>query len=414
VAVVGAGIAGVASALCLRKIGVAVDVLEQRADPATLVINRPSVNLTLGARGLAVLDHLGLRERVVDMAVWASSRVIHTRSNAHEHRPYGLRGEAILSVRRHELLRLLLDAAQSTAGITIHFECSVRSATADGRLIRHGVVPPAPDMKDEYDLVIGADGLNSVIRSSVCGRAGRPDEGSRASGWRWIELASPPWKGSITDAVDVWPRDPVMLIAFPNHDGCKTVLLFVQANAPFPSYAELRRSAPELDISEADFQRSVAAQDEVRVVNCPAWHAGRLVVLGDAAHAVAPFLGQGANAALVDARTIADLYSASSSAEEAAAAFQRVRKPEMDCLSRLTDSHSRELTHNLGDYLSNLRRDLRILLSAYYPNRFEPIYNRVAFSEDSLVHAEQMHAKEEMTMDAVTDKILSLLGLPET
>ena len=85
-AVVGAGIAGVASALCLRKIGVAVDVLEQRADPATLVINRPSVNLTLGARGLAVLDHLGLRERVVDMAVWASSRVIHTRSNAHEHR----------------------------------------------------------------------------------------------------------------------------------------------------------------------------------------------------------------------------------------------------------------------------------------------------------------------------------------
>jgi len=412
VAVVGAGIAGVASALCLRRLGVSVEVLEQRADPAALVVGRPSVNLTLGSRGLAVLDHLGLRERVAEAAVWASSRVIHTRSDGHQRRPYGARGEAILSVRRRELLRLLLDAAQNTAGITIQFGCGVRSATADGRLIHRRGAPRAPDVRGRYDLVIGADGLNSVVRPSVCAQAGGPDDGPRASGWCWIELTCPPWKDSITDAVDVWPRDPVMLIAFPNHDGYKTVLLFVRANTPFPSYAELRRYAPELDISEADFHRSVTAHDEVRVVNCPIWHAGRLCVLGDAAHAVAPFLGQGANAALVDARTIADLYRASSSAEEAAAAFQRVRKPEMDCLSRLTDGHFRELTHDLGDHLSNLRRDLRILLSAYYPNRFEPIYNRVAFSDGSLVHAERMHTKEETTMDAITDKLVSLLGAP--
>ncbi|MFK3978771.1 FAD-dependent oxidoreductase [Micromonospora sp. NPDC050397] len=411
VLVIGAGICGLATALGLARRGFRVRISERRARPDRLTMERPSINLTLGKRGLAVLAELDLADRAVEAGVRAHTRHIHERSGESRLHPYGRHGEAVLSIRRRDLVRLLLEEALSDDRITIHFDQRTLSLDSDGTaVVRHGT---GDDEKIEAYLVVGADGLQSTVRRAICAHTGSAGGEPLETGIRWLELAVPElWPGAIPHAVDVWPRDSIMLIAFPNRDGVKTVLLFVPRGEEFPDHQQLRRLAPELPVTEAGYQASLQRQGGVRVVDCPVWHHGRLVITGDAAHAVTPFLGQGANAALVDAGQLAKLVSECADAEEVGPAFAATRQPEMACLARLAEAHFAELASAMGDRRQSLRSDLRLLLSSYYPGQFQPIYNRVAFSEKDLRVAEAEHEAEKPKVDAVLLAMTELLGEP--
>src|SRR5262249_30386407 len=146
----------------------------------------------------------------------------------------------------------------------------------------------------QADFVVGADGLNSCVRRAICDATAVPGTDPVGTGTKWLELeVTEPWPGFIPDAVDVWPHDPMMLIAFPNRNAVKTVLLFVPDGETLPDFEKFTKTVPELRIGREAYETSLRNQDEVRVVKCRAWSAGRLCVAGDAAHAMAPYLGQG-------------------------------------------------------------------------------------------------------------------------
>jgi 2-polyprenyl-6-methoxyphenol hydroxylase and related FAD-dependent oxidoreductases len=408
VIVVGAGTCGLATALGLARRGVRVHVVEQRHDPAQLVTGRPSINLTLGVRGLDALSDLGLAERVMELGVQARARHIHTRSGESLVRPYGNNGEAILSLRRTDLVGLLLQAARAEKRISIQFGARVLRAEPDGSVV---VGCGGAQTELRADLVVGADGLNSRVRRTVCEVTGSVGADPQPTGTRWLELeVSGPWPGSAADAVDVWPYDPLMLIAFPNRNSAKTVLLFAPQGVAFPDFEEFKQTVTGLPIDRVAYETSLRNQDEVRVVRCPTWHAGRLCIAGDAAHAMAPYLGQGANAALADARELGALVDDAAEWEDVGRRFEAARRPEMECLARLTDQHFDELSRNMGDREAALRRDLRLLLAAYFPGRFQPIYNRVAFSRVSLREAERSHSAEESVLDEVLGTVFRTVG----
>lgn len=409
VLIVGAGICGLATALGLARRGVRVRISERRPTPDELVSGRPSINLTLGARGLTVLDGLGLAERVTELSVTAKVRHIHQGSRESTVQPYGDAGEAILSLRRNDLVGLLLDEVRADKRITLRCGEQLLEAWPDGTAIVE--CDRSRTVRLRADFVVGADGLNSAVRRAVCEASGSPGAAPVRTGTKWLELKVPDsWPGAIPDAVDVWPQSPIMLIAFPNRNAVKTVLLFVTDDVSFPDFAQLREIAPQLRLDREAYATALSSHDEVRVVQCPVWNAGRLCLAGDAAHATAPYLGQGANAALADARELAALMDRSASWEEAGRRFESVRRPEMDCLARLTDQHYAELSVHMGDRTSALRRELRVLLGKHFAGQFQPIYNRVAFSVGSLQAAEREHAAEDPKLDAILDTVLQTVG----
>ncbi|MGW3950440.1 FAD-dependent oxidoreductase [Streptomyces sp. NPDC004752] len=409
VLVIGAGICGLATALSVARRGVKVRISERRSTLDQLVSGRPSINLTLGARGLAALGGLGLAERVTELSVTAKARHIHQRSGESTIQPYGDAGEAILSLRRNDLVGLLLDEVLAEERITMRCGERLLDAQPDGTAVVQQDESGSTRLRAEF--IVGADGLNSAVRRAICKATGAHGAEPLKTTTRWLELKVPDsWPGSIPDAVDVWPQSPIMLIAFPNRNTVKTVLLFVTGGGTFPDYEQLQALAPQLRLSRDEYVASLRNHDEVRVVRCPVWHAGRLCVVGDAAHATAPYLGQGANAALADARELAALLHPSADWAEVGRRFESVRRPEMDCLARLTDQHYAELSLHMGDRTSALRHDLRALLGKYFTGQFQPIYNRVAFSVDSLQAAERDHAAEEPKLDAILDTVRRTVG----
>jgi kynurenine 3-monooxygenase len=410
VLVVGAGICGLATALYLARQGLRVRVSEKKTTLDDLATARPSINITLGVRGMDVLRDLGLADAVGKLGVRVNTRHIHHLSGQKVVQPYGGADEAILSLRRVALVSLLLREVTLDERIDLELGERLVRADADGTVavLRNGLTT---EEEIHADFVVGADGLNSGVRKAVCHAAGAGGPDPQRTGMKWIELAVPDsWPDHIVDAVDVWPRDPVMLIAFPNRNGVKTVLLFVPESESFPAHEQLGRMAPELRVTPREYEASLRRQDEVRVVTCPVWHAGRLCVTGDAAHAMTPFLGQGANAALADARELAVLTSGSRDWVEVGRRFDAIRRPEMECLARLASQHFAELSRHMGDWTSSLRRDLRVLLGRYYPGRFQPIYNRVAFSAGSLLTAEREHVAEEFELTTILDTLIDTFG----
>lgn len=410
VLVVGAGISGLTVALALARQGVRVRVSEKRASLEDLVSERPSINLTLGARGMEALRELDLDGQVAGLGLKVKSRHIHHLSGRSIVQPYGSADESILSLRRNDLARLLVHEVLSTERISIQLGERLVRAEPDGTasVQRSGATE---EQEIHAEFVIGADGLNSRVRRAVCDAVAMPGADAESTGTKWIELrVSEPWSDSVVDAVDVWPRHPFMLIAFPNRDAVKTVLLFAPEGKGFPCYEELRQIAPELQVTQEEYESSLRRQDEVRVVKCPVWHAGRLCLVGDAAHAMPPYLGQGANAALSDSRELMAQLSGSPAWEEVGRRFEAVRRPEMECLARLTDEHFSELSQNMGDWSASLRRDLRMLLGKYFPGKFQPIYNRVTFSVGSLQTAEREHAAEESQLTALLEELFEITG----
>jgi kynurenine 3-monooxygenase len=395
VAVVGAGLAGCLLATLLGRRGLAVTVYERRPDPRVTGAERGrSINLAISARGLDALEHVGLREQSLGRALPMHGRMVHPVSGAQSFRRYSADGDrAINSISRGELNHSLLDAAEATPGVTLRFEHRLTELdTAKGRLVFQ---TPDGTVDEAADIVLACDGSYSAARRAVMFNQGFDySQDYLEHGYR--ELTIPARDGEFAldpDALHIWPRGSSMMIALPNLDRSFTCTLF-WPRADFDALATpaaieayFRAHYPDVvDLMPGlvdDFTHNPVGS--LVTVRCWPWvHAGEgctVALVGDAAHAIVPFFGQGANCALEDCIEIDRCLSEHGGDWPAAlAAYRERRKANCDAIAEMALENFVEMRDKVNSRVFQFKTAAQHSLERRLAGRYVSRYELVSFT----------------------------------
>jgi kynurenine 3-monooxygenase len=418
VLIVGAGPVGTLLAILLARDGRQVRLLERRADPRTHVTERGrSINLALAARGLLALERAGVLARIRPDMVEMRGRRLHDLAGAGPLLPYGQHaGEVIHAISRARLNRALIEAAEAYPAISF---CFGRRATDIDP--RSGSV----QWRDEGDggpyhesasLVIGADGAGSALRDALHDR-GLLQATEEALPHDYKELHIPATAGGAwalePHALHVWPRGGYMLIALPNPDHSFTATLFLPARGT-PGFDTLNSAAQAREFFAAQFADALALipdfeqqflqhpQGKLATLYCWPWHVQRLLLIGDAAHAIVPFHGQGLNCGFEDCGVLADLLARHANAEAACREFESSRRPNTDAIAMMAIENYQEMRESVLAPDFAVRKQLSLALERRFPGRFTPRYAMVMFhSEIPYAEALRRGALQESVLDAL-------------
>jgi kynurenine 3-monooxygenase len=396
VAIVGAGLAGALLACYLGRSGQRVALYEKRPDPRLGPTEHGrSINLALSVRGIHALRELGLADEVLQSSIVMRGRMIHARDGALSFQPYGKDDTEVLhSVSRAGLNRLLVEAAARHESVQLHFNHRCTGLDA------HGGAIELLDAKQtavavEAAAIVGADGAYSAVRSWMQKHEGFNYQQEYLShGYK--ELTIPAGAGGAFQiephALHIWPRGSFMLIALPNRDGSFTCTLFWPLEGP-SSFAALKTAADVLAFFRDQFPDAVpllpALAEEfltnptgaLVTIRCQPWRVGRAVLVGDACHAVVPFLGQGMNAAFEDCTVLHRcLLEAGWDWERAAARYEALRKHHADVLADLCLANYVEMRDRVASPLFILSKRLAVLLHALFPRWYLPLYTMIEFT----------------------------------
>jgi len=397
VILVGAGLAGTLMACSLARAGHRADLYEKRPDPRS----RPqeqgrSINLALSVRGIHALREIGLAEEVLKSSILMRGRMIHAANGEQTFQPYGKDdSQALHSVSRAGLNLQLVEAAARQPSIHFYFEhkCTgldLRTGTLEfHNNTAHSTVRVASDF------IIGADGVYSTVRSQLQKQERfnyRQDYLSH--GYKELTILAGP-DGAFRlekHALHIWPRGSFMMIALPNQDASFTCTLFWPFEGP-NSFAALQTE----DDIQAFFQEQfpdvvplipTLAHDFLHnptgplvTIRCQPWHWGeRVVLLGDACHAVVPFLGQGMNAAFEDCTVLSECLARQADRRAAFAAYETLRKEHLDTLADLCIDNFLEMRDRVGSRLFVFRKKVSILLHRLFPRWYVPLYVMIEFT----------------------------------
>ena len=400
VLLVGAGLGGSLLSILLGRSGHAVRAYEMRPDPrqGPLVGGR-SINLALSARGLHALETVGLLEEVMAIAVPMRGRMIHDPSGRTAFQPYGTEAwHANHSVSRADLNVILLNAAERIPNVRLVFgrkctDVDLETGTATFEITSGG----APEEERvRADMVLGADGAFSVVRRRLQ-RLDRFDYRQDYLTHGYKELTIPPAPGGgwqmDRNALHIWPRGGFMMIALPNRDGSFTCTLFWPHEGE-NSFAALGGAADVRRFFEKEFPDAVPLMPDLEeqyaanpvgslvTIRCRPWHyRGRIGILGDAAHAVVPFHGQGANCAFEDCVVLDEcLRRHGADRERALAEFGALRKEHADALADLSLQNFVEMRDHTAKQLFRAKKALEKALYRLFPQAFMPLYMMISFS----------------------------------
>ncbi|HEV8124221.1 MAG TPA: NAD(P)/FAD-dependent oxidoreductase [Gemmatimonadales bacterium] len=413
--IVGAGLAGSLMALLLGRDDYQVDVYERRPDPrvAGADVGR-SINLAISARGLHALDQVGLKDEILAMAVPMRGRMIHDATGHLTFQAYGTRHQAINSVSRAGLNIALLNAASRLHQVRLHFGLRCTEVDLEQEQLEFTTLKGELSRVHAGDTIIGADGAFSAIRTQMQKRELFDySQSYLAHGYK--ELYIPPRPGGgfqmEPNALHIWPRGGFMMIALPNQDGSFTCTLFWPFEGP-NSFANLRSPEDVLGFFQETYPDAVPlmptlAQDffanptgSLVTVRCSPWHIQeKVVLLGDAAHAIVPFYGQGANAAFEDCVALAQCLKQNPHNRLAAfEQYDRTRKPNADAISALALANFIEMRDRVASPWFRLKKKVEKLLHALFPHWFIPLYTMVSFTTIPYAEAVEKAARQDAAM----------------
>jgi kynurenine 3-monooxygenase len=420
ITLVGAGLAGSLLATFLAQRGHRVTILERRLDPrktAGPASAGRSINLALANRGISALEEVGVMESVRSELIPMAGRMLHDEEGRLRLVPYGNKPhEVIYSVSRAGLNALLVDAAEATGRVSIRFGETVGDVDFASRRLLPQTTP--------YDVLIGTDGSASPVRTAILQRTGgRLDE--EPLGHAYKELSIPPAPGGgfrmEKNALHIWPRGEYMLIALPNTDGSFTVTLFL------PNHGEESFEALTTpDAVHALFERRFAdaiplmprlTEDffanptgHLETIRCAPWSfEDHAIVLGDAAHAIVPFHGQGMNAAFEDCSAFDRcLEDPDRPWDEVFADFERRRRPNTDAIADMALENYVEMRSTVREPKFQLKKDLSFRLEERHPGRFIPRYSMVMFHTIPYAEAKRRGAIQEEILDELTSRAASV------
>jgi kynurenine 3-monooxygenase len=394
---VGSGLAGGLLAAYLGRRGYDVDLYERRADPREgNIVGGRSINLAISTRGIHALERIGIADEALRHAIPMRGRMIHDKSGTLHFAPYDVDPKkCINSIGRASLNTAVIEAAQRYPNVRVHFnhkctdvdldEAVCLLETETGKLTAGG------------DAVIGVDGAFSAVRASMQQNIDnfQYEESYLAHGYK--ELTIPPgpddsWQME-KNALHIWPRKSFMMIALPNPDGSFTCTLFWEFEGP-RSFAttktedDVRRffdeefpdAVPLMPTLLEDFKNNPTGS--LVTVRCAPWYyRDRVCLLGDAAHAVVPFYGQGMNAAFEDCVVLDEcLEQFPNNRERAFAAYFSRRKENADALADLAIGNFIEMRDKTASRAFRAKKKLDHFLEAALPGMYLPLYTMVTFT----------------------------------
>lgn len=419
IAIIGAGLAGGLLAVLMARNGQTVSVFERYPDPRRQQVPAGrSINLALAERGRMALAKADLLTTVEQFALPMAGRLLHDENGQTRFQKYGQRDdEVIWSVHRGRLNQALLDAAEAQ-GVSIQFDRRLEQVDFETGVMSF-LDSTGQTHTASFDLAIGSDGAGSALRKAM--NSVRPLGIREASlGHGYLELTIPPDAagGFRMDpaALHIWPRGGYMMIALPNPDRSFTCTLFL-ANEGEPGFAQLDTPEAMRTFLENAFPDAVALMPDLErelaehpvgflgTLYVDQWHMDdRAVILGDAAHAIVPFHGQGMNAAFEDTVDLAERLASKATRAQALAAFQRARKPNADAIAAMALDNYLEMRDRVREPCFHLKKALEWALEARLPGQFIPRYQMVMFHPE-IPYAEAMARGERQAalLDALTE-----------
>jgi kynurenine 3-monooxygenase len=397
VTIVGAGLTGPLLASYLGSRGMNVHLFERRPDiRKTDIPAGRSINLALSKRGLHALKEIGLADKVYDNVIPMKGRLIHQINGTLDFQPYGKdEWEVIYSVSRAELNRFLLDKAESFGTVSISFQFKCTDVQFSSKQISIAEDNSENLKTYSYRTLIGADGSGSSVRSAM-EKQGIVSTTLDPLGHGYKELSIPPEaSGDFAldpNALHIWPRKSYMLIALPNADKSFTCTLFLSKNGN-PGFDSVTDSEAASEWFASAFPDAVSLMPafledweenpvgELGTVRCSPWNAdSSALLIGDAAHAIVPFFGQGMNAAFEDCTILNDLMQNGHSIGKAIAAFTDIRKADADAIADMALENFIEMRDKVADPEYVKFREMEKRLESEFPEKFIPRYSMVSFN----------------------------------
>jgi kynurenine 3-monooxygenase len=425
--VAGAGLVGSLLSIYLARLGHHVQIFDRYPDfRESEAPGGKSINLTLCQRGFAALDRVGVGDRVRSISVPCYGRVIHHADGTVEYQPYGTHREAIYSVSRNHLNRVLLGLALEQPTLECYFK---------KKILEVDITLPALTLRDlrsgeltEYrgDRLFGADGAHSAVRTQMQ-RSRRFDFQQVYLEQAYKELSVAPGADGgwalAGNAIHIWPRGHYMLIGFPNLDHSFTLSLHMPYEGATPAFSSVLRPDDLQELFKRSFPDAVSLlpnlvadffgrpEASMITVRCFPWtFEDKVLLIGDSAHAIVPSYGQGANSGFEDCSVLADcLADCGDDWRRVFARFEAQRKPNADAIGDLALEHFHELRDLVGDHEFQLRKKVERRLNELYPDRYIPLYNLISFTNVTYVEA----LKRERAQRTLLDRLMANAAVRE-
>ncbi len=402
----------------LKKRGLDVHIYDKRADWRTQVSNTEgrSINMAISHRGWKALEKAGLKEKVEAHTIPMYGRRIHDEHGTTYFQPYGKQNEAIYSISRNILNSVLLDEAEK-AGVEMHFEHKVEHVDVAENKVYFSI-PDGKAKAGESSVIIGADGAYSSLRSAMQKQM-RFNYRQEYISHGYKELSIPPTTDGAyamdPNALHIWPRGNFMLIALPNKDKSFTCTLFLPFEDEKVSFDKLRdkqdvevffktyfndayQLMPTLLTDFCNNQTSALIN-----IECYPWTVNHCLLIGDAAHAIVPFYGQGMNSGFEDCFILDGLIEkyGTFSWDLVFEKFQKNRKPDTDAICKLAMDNFREMCDRVADPRFLIRKKIEAKLHELFPYEWVPLYSMVTFTDIKYSEAYAVGKLQEAVLDKV-------------
>jgi len=412
ISIIGAGMAGCFMAICLAKRGYAVSIYESRPD----VRKEPydsgrSFNITLYYRGMQAMKQMGIWESIKKVAIHAEGNVPHYYGRKTSFDPFDKKGREVLyTVHRNFLNGALLDEVEKFANAKVFFNTDCIGIDREKKVLTFE--KDKKTITTHADIIIGADGVNSMVRD-VLQKGQVTDHTKEYEDWGYKEVHVPIGLAEQlhlrNNATHTWPRNNSLLLAFPNPDKSLTLMF----NLPLEgeeSFASLTSEATIKDYITKYFPDLLPILPEithailhkptgnfVTVLTSPWYYKESMVIIGDAAHGVTPFYGQGVSAAFEDCLLLSELIEKyTNNIEEAFSKFQRSRKKNTDVLAFLSRENFLELRDRSRSPYHLLKAKVNTFLHMIIPSLWlPPLYYLVAHDTVAYKKAYEMHQRQE-------------------
>lgn len=416
VGITGSGLVGSLLAIYLKKRGHHVDVYDRRPDIRNMEFSGRSINLAVSTRGWRALEHVGIRQEIQALAIPMDKRAIHVKGKPVYYQYYGKEGEAIYSISRGVLNKKMIDLAEQ-AGANFIFNSKVWDVSLSEAILYTGASEKETWEPQQYDLVFGADGAFSRVRHKMQ-RSSMFNYSQSFLKTGYKELSIPAGEGNThkmdKNSLHIWPRGEFMLIALPNLDGSFTCTLFMPYEGE-NSFDQLDTESKVKVFFQNHFEDVLKEMPDLITeffknptsslvtIKCEPWTSfDKVALIGDAAHAIVPFYGQGMNVGFEDITVLNELVE--THGDDWGSIFenyQNQRKPNTDAVAELSYRNFIEMSSKTADDKFLLRKKIEKRFSEKHPQKWMPLYSRVTFSTDPYADALKQGDFQKAIMDEI-------------
>ena len=433
----GAGLCGSLLALRLAQRGLQVEVYEKRSDLRKVhTEGGRSINLAFSDRGNKGMKLVGLEKKVQSICIPMKGRMPHQKNGVKQLAPYsGRPHEYINSISREGLTALILDEAEAMPNVTLHFNHSCTSVDIDHKVAHFFNEIEHKSIEVEGEVIFGTDGAGSSLRRSY---ESHPlfnihvSQEFLSHGYKELEIPPAANGGFRTEnnALHIWPRGEYMCIALPNLDGSFTVTLFLNNTEGVFNFSNLKDANAVSHFFKSEFKDLFDLMPDLiedffrnptsnlGTIKCDQWHyKGHTLLMGDAAHAIVPFYGQGMNASFEDVVVLDEAIEVyGNDWQKVFETYQANRKKDTDAIADLAIDNFHEMKDHVANPIFREKRRIEILLEQQFPDSYFSKYALVTFNEH-IGYREAMlrgRAQDQFLLDQITENNPIISGDLET